>query len=335
MIPETIQESVKKALQSAFGTTKYDDIKKLTAGLSNALVYRITVQSKPYLLKIARTDALSDPTLFYFTCMKTAAEAGIAPQVWHVNIEDRISITDFVEAKPFPIAEAKIKLADTLHKLHSLSPFSKTIHALDTANLFIRKIQNGKILPESVTKELFHLFEQITSAYPRNKEDMVACHNDLKPENILYNGKRVMLVDWEAAFTNDRYADLSIVANFVVKNEPDKAEYLKRYFGREVTEYEFARFYLMQQIMHMSYFTVFTVVVSSASKQIDLNRITKHDFKDFHHRMWIGDINLADDNARLEYALVHLEELNRNLHSKQFKDALRIVSIGTVLKKNK
>lgn len=57
---------------------------------------------------------------------------------------------------------------------------------------------------------------------PRNDSDMVSCHNDLKPENILFDGDRIWLVDWEAAFLNDRYCDLAVIANFVVTNDARK-----------------------------------------------------------------------------------------------------------------
>jgi hypothetical protein len=327
MIPEEKQDAVKEALKSTFGVNTYSDIKKLTTGLSNALVARIMVQDKPYLLKIARTDALSDPTLYYYACMKSAAAAGLAPKVWYAGVEDGISITDFVELKPFPLSEAKNKLSDVLRKLHSLSAFSKTIHSLDTANRFAQKFREARILPGNITEELFRSLERITGVYPHNKEDLVPSHNDLKPENILYDGSRVWLSDWEAAFTNDRYSDLSIVANFVVTSESEETDFLNRYFERDVTEYERARFFLMRQIMHMSYFVVFMVIVSSHfGKAIDLNRINKHDFKDYHKRMWAGDIDLTNDEPRLEYALVHMEQLSRNIRTKRFEDALRIVS---------
>lgn len=326
MLPKNKLDDVKRALQSTFGATTYDDIKELTTGLSNALVLRIVVQGKPYLLKIARTDALSDPTLYYYTCMKSAAEAGIAPKVWYAGVADGISITDFVELKPFPLLEAKIKMADVLCKLHSLSPFSKTIHSLDTTNRFAQKFWEANILPENLTEMLFRSLERITRVYPRNKADLVPSHNDLKPENILYDGNKVWLSDWEAAFTNDKYSDLSIVANFVMIKEDDEAEFLNRYFGRNATEYEFTRFYLMRQIMHMSYFTVFMVIVAATGKHIDLNAIGKNDFRGFHNRMWAGEIDLAYDELKMEYALVHLEQLHRNLQTKRFEGALNIVS---------
>ena len=251
MIPENKLNDVKSALQSTFKVSDYDEIKRLTTGLSNANVFRMVVQGKPYLLKIARTDFLSDPTLYYYSCMKPAADAGIAPKVWYSGVEDGISITDYVDLKPFPLAEAKIKLADVLRKLHSLPAFTKTIHSLDTVNRFGKRFVEARLLPQDITNDVFESLERINAVYPKGNEDLVSCHNDLKPENILYDGNRAWLSDWEAAFTNDRYSDLSIVANFVVADETDEREFLNRYFGRSVTRYERAKFFLMRQIMHI------------------------------------------------------------------------------------
>jgi hypothetical protein len=73
MIREGKQEAVKKALQSSFGTTDFEEIIQLTKGLSSALVYRVVVLGKPYLLRVVtRTDAMADPTLCY-----SAMKAGV------------------------------------------------------------------------------------------------------------------------------------------------------------------------------------------------------------------------------------------------------------------
>ncbi|EPR10555.1 phosphotransferase [Ruminiclostridium papyrosolvens] len=326
MIPEAKQSVVKDALQSTFGVSEYEDIRMLTAGLSSALVFRIVVQKTPYLLRIiTRTDAASDPTR-QFDCMQMAAKAEIAPRIWYTNIEDRISITDYVEAQPLPIEEAKTKLPKLLRQLHSLPPFPKVMNFQDTADIFIRKFQEAKILPENMTEELIKQYSRIVAVYPRNDEDLVSCHNDLKPENILFDGERVWLVDWEAAFLNDRYADLAVVANFLVKDEEDEADYLGSYFGEPADEYRRARFLLARQITHMSYFTVF-MLFGAKGKPIDVS-IEKLDldFRSFHDRIWAGEISLISDDVKIQYALVHMEQMLRNMRTKRFEDALNIVS---------
>jgi thiamine kinase-like enzyme len=79
-------------------------------------------------------------------------------------------------------------------------------------------------------RELFELYSRVAHVYPRHDEsNLVSSHNDLKPENILLDGDCVWLVDWEAAFLNDRYVDLAVVANFAVNSEADEQAYLHRY----------------------------------------------------------------------------------------------------------
>lgn len=325
MIPEDKKTAVDHALLAAFDTNTLDDIRELTAGLSSALVFKIIVQGKPYLLRIiTRTDAMADPTLEY-NCMKAAAEAGIAPRVWYAHVEDRIAIIDFIEAKPLPMGEAKTKLPQLLKQLHSLPPFPFRINYLDKIGEFIEKFRADKLMSEDITAKLFDFYTQVKDIYPRNAEDMVGCHNDLKPENTLFDGERVWLVDWEAAFLNDRYLDLAIMANFLVKNEEDEKTYLKAYFGEDANEYQHARFFLMRQILHLFYFVVFTIVGKTADKIIDPD-MPVPDFREFHDLIWTGKLSLANMDNRLQYAQVHREQLQHNLGLKRLDEALRIVA---------
>ncbi|MCW3462989.1 phosphotransferase [Chitinophaga nivalis] len=328
MVPATKEIAVKNALQLTFGVSEWEDIKELTAGLSPALVFRIVVLGKAYLLRIiTRTDMAGDPTHEY-ACMKAAAEAGIAPRIWYMSIADRIAITDFVAATTFQIKEARIQLPAVLKRLHSLPPFSHRVHYLDMADRYMRKFQEAGLLPESMITELVRLHTHIIGVYPRNQEDMVACHNDLKPENILFDGTKAWIVDWEAAFLNDRYVDLAIIANFVVTNEAEEMVYLKSYFGESVTIYHRARFFLMRQLLHLFYITVFLSLVAAAGVPIDWT-LSRPDFRSFHARMWAGEISLANHDARQQYAWVHMDQLLYNVQLPRWEEALDIVAGGS------
>jgi hypothetical protein len=59
----------------------------------------------------------AEDTTRHYTSMKAAAEAGMAPRVWYRNIEDKISITDFVEAEALPVSQALVRLPALLRKL--------------------------------------------------------------------------------------------------------------------------------------------------------------------------------------------------------------------------
>jgi thiamine kinase-like enzyme len=325
MIPEAKKTAVKNALQLTFGVNEFEDIRQLTAGLSSALIFRIVVKGKPYLLRIiTSTDAVSDPAHWY-DCMKAAAGAGIAPHVWYTSAEDRVAITDFIEAKPFPLTKAAVLLPDMIKRLQALPLFPFRLNYFDVVDGFVQKFKDANILPESITEEVFTHYKRITDVYPRDRNQFVPCHNDLKPENILFDGHRAWLVDWEAAFLNDRYMDLSIVANFAVTNEDEEKAFLATYLEEAVTGYHLARFYLMRQVLHVSYFTFFMLLVSRAGCQIDTGS-AKPAFREFHNRMWSGEIDLGNNERRQEYAWVHMEQLKHNLQQKRFEDSLRIVS---------
>ena len=330
MIPEDKKTAVSRALQQTFGVTEFEEISQLTAGLSTALIFRIVVKGNAYLLRIITSnEAVADPT-WWFGCMQAGADAGIAPQVWYTSTEDKIAITDFINAKPFPPAEARLKMPVLLKRLHTLPNFPNRLNYLDVADLFIKKYRAANIIPAEMTDELFTQYEKVRKVYPRNESDLVGCHNDLKPENILFDGDQAWLIDWEAAFINDRYFDLAIVANFVVTNDQEEREYLKNYFGEEPTEYQLARFFLMRQVLHMAYFTFFMNLLPAAGKTFDWD-LPKPKFREYNDRMWVGEIDLKDIEERQQYAWVHMEQLRHNFGLKRFEEALEIVGSFAVL----
>jgi aminoglycoside phosphotransferase (APT) family kinase protein len=323
MIPQEKSAAVSRGLREAFGVTDYEDVRMMAKGLSLALVFRVVVRGSPYLLRIiTRTDEMNDPTR-QFTCMKAGAEAGLAPHVWYASIEDRICITDFVQAVPFPATQALVRMPGALRMLHALPPFPKALNYV-TVDASIRKFQAANILPKGEIEEIFTRYAQLSAVYPRHDSDMVSCHNDLKPENVLFDGHRVWLVGWKAAFVNDRYFDLAIVANFVVTNDSEEKMYLQEYFGQPPDEYQRARFFLMRQVMHLLYAAFFLLLGSSGKPVNHSEKLPP--FRDFHQRIWAGEVNLVDNDMKTVYGRVHWEQRLQNVRQAQFEEALRIVS---------
>jgi thiamine kinase-like enzyme len=330
MIPQEKSEAVARGLRDAFGVTEFEDI-RMIKGLASSLVFRIIVQGSPFLLKIS--TRANDPAR-HFACMKAAADAGLAPRVLYTNIEDSVSITDFVEAQSLPVAEAMLRLPAVLRKLHDLPPFGRA--PFNTSCTFLlnkgpvldgllQKLQAGNILPKTESEEFFARYAELAAVYPHDDMEMVSSHNDLfKPDNILFDGQRVWLVDWEAAFLNDRYADLAVVANQVVNDDEEEMIYLQEYFGTAPDHYQLARFHLMQQIAHLFYTLAF-LFQGSSGKPIDWSGSVP-DFMNYHRRMWAGDVDLADNDVKIVYGRVHWERLLQNARQARYKEALRVVS---------
>jgi len=254
MIPQEKSEAVYRGLREAFGVTEFQDI-RIIKDLASSLVFRIIVRGSPFLLKIS--TRASDPARHY-ACMKAAADVGLSPRVRYTNVEHSISITDFVEAQPLPVSEALVRLPAVLRKLHDLPPFSRApfnttctflLNKGPASDGYLQKFQAANILPKAESEEFFARYAEVAAVYPHDDVEMVSSHNDVfKRDNILFDGQRVWLVDWEAAFLNDRYADLAAVANQVVTNDEEESVYLQEYFGAAPDQYQLARFHLMQQI---------------------------------------------------------------------------------------
>jgi len=324
MIPREKSNAVARGLSQAFGTTTIDDVCRMTRGLSSDLVFRILVQGSPFLLRVmTRIDERNDPTRL-FTAMKAATDTGLAPRVWYTNIEDGITIIDFVGTVPLSTSEALVRLPATLRRLHALPPFPEALNYITAHKAFMWPFQSANLLPSSEIDEVFSRYAQVAAVYPRLDSDMVSCHNDLKPENILFEGQRVWLIDWQAAFVNDRYFDLAIIANFVVNNDIEEKAFLEAYFGQPPDEYQLARFFLMRQIMHVWYATVW-LMLGSSGKPVDQSEKAP-EFVEFHKRIWAGEITLAGNEARVVYGRVHWERLLQNLRQARFEESLRIVS---------
>jgi hypothetical protein len=333
MIPQEKIEAVTKALRETFGVTEANEIRQIANGTFNKVqVFRIVVRGTPYLLRvILRTE---DPTC-HFTCMRAAAEAGLAPRVRYTNVEDRVSITDFVQGViPFARSEALVRLPRLLRALQALPAFPGRASHLNTSCTFLlqkgpvldgllQRCKTMAVLPQDQMDELLARHAQLASVYASLDADMAPSHNDLfKPDNMLFDGERTWLVDWEAAFQNDRYADLAAVANMIVTSDAEEDSYLTEFFGQPPDSYQRARFFLMQQVAHIFYTMAF-LILQSGGQPIDWSEPAP-DYNEFQRRFWTGEIKLEETPAKIAYGRVHWDRLLQNVQSPRYEESLRI-----------
>lgn len=335
MIPQEKIAAITRGLSEAFGVTALEEIRAITQRPASNLAYRIIVRGSAFLLRI---NTRAGDTARHYACMKAAAEAGLAPRVWYTNAEDRISITDFVNASPFPVAEALVRIPAALRTLHALPPFPEVpnrinttctflINKGDAVDAFLHRFRAAEILPKAESDELLARYAQIAAVYPHHALDMASSHNDLfKPDNMIFDGQHLWLVDWEAAFLNDRYADLAVAANLVVSNDAEERAFLQEYFGRPPDHYQLARLHLARQLAHTFYAMGF-LLIGSGGKPIDWSGPVPS-FRDFHRRFWAGEIELSDNATKITYGRVHTEQLFENVYQERYAEALEIVAEG-------
>ena len=325
MIPVEKSAAVSRGLEAAFGTSSLESITRLTRGLSSDLVFHIVVQSKPFLLRImTRINEQNDPERI-FPVMRAAAQAGLAPAVHYTDPAEGIVILDWIASVPFPTAQALPLLADTLRQLHSLPPFPKAFNYATTHRFFLGKFPSANLRPAAEIDFAYSHLRRIAATYPRLEADIVSSHMDLKPENILFDGHRVWLIDWQAAFQNDRYFDLALIANFLIADETGERLLMRHYFGQPPTEYQLARFFLMRQIVHWMYAAVF-LLLGAAGQPIDPPGQLPA-FANFHKRIWDGEIDLAQNSWKIIYGGIHWVRLLDNLGHPRLEQSVERVSI--------
>jgi thiamine kinase-like enzyme len=165
----------------------------------------------------------------------------------------------------------------------------------------------------------------VCAVYSRLEPASAPSHNDLfKPDNMLFDGNHLWLVDWEAAFQNDRYADLAAVANMIVTNDSEENAYLREYFGQPPNEYQRARFYLARQLAHMFYAMAF-LTIGPPEKSSD-GREPVPTYSDYQRRFWAREVSLTDNHAKAIYGRVHWERLAENMRQTRFEEALKTVA---------
>jgi aminoglycoside phosphotransferase (APT) family kinase protein len=331
MIPQERSAAVVRALREAFGTETFDDISPLTRGFTSSLVFRIVVGGRPYALKMFLRE--SDMTE-HFAVLGAASEAGVAPRVHYANAEERLFLSDFVDAAPLSPSEALLRVARLLRQVHALPAFHDAPPHLNTTVLFllhpgrarhgfVKRFREAGRLPAREFDALFACYDRIASIYPVGDEEMVSCHNDMfNAGNILFDGTRLWLVDWEAAFRNDRYVDLTGAANHVAESEEEQRVFLREYFGRDADAYETARFFVLLQLSNAFYAMAF-LLTGSAEGPGDTEVAP---FREFQRRMWTGELDLANSHLKAAYGRAYLHELFRNTAQPRFEESLRVLA---------
>ena len=314
-IPEQLVPIVERSLLAAFGTSTYDDISPLRG--TRAFTRRIVVRGRPYVLRIGANTHI-DPAI-EIERTRIAADAGLAPRVWYADAADRVIVTDFVESAPRPAGFAA-QLASTIARIHALPPWSRTLHHLDMLDGFIAKLRAGGA--QAGFDDVLEAYAQVASRYPRDA-DLVACHNDLRGPNLLYDGARIWIIDWEAAFVNDRYAELANAASFFVdENDRDEAEFLAAYLGAPATAYQRARLVVARFVNHVAYVVFLALVNARAGDAAE----PTPDYRAFHDGITAGTIDLADMAMKVRYANVHLAAARRALDSPRLAAAAELLA---------
>lgn len=198
-------------------------VKQLGGGLTNRN-YRVDVGEESYVLRIAGADShlLGIDRAREIAAARTAAAAGIGPEVIASLPEHHLLVTRFVRGRPIAVEDVRQpammrRVAQTLRRYHDFPvpadlarfcPFA----AIRGYHAEARK--RGVAMPADVDRACA-LLDGIEREV-RTGEPSCLCHNDLLLGNFIDDGINLRVIDWEYAGQGDRYFDLG---NFAAHNQ--------------------------------------------------------------------------------------------------------------------
>ena len=326
--PEARRPAIARALAAAFGTAVLDGATPLTGGLSGAGVYRIRVGGIAYVLRIdGPANAFVDPARAH-ACMGIAADACLAPRVRYASSADGVAITDFIPthslAQDYP-GDGKpliVELAQAVRVLHQTPAFPSLVDYLAGMQGLIATNRACGILDAGTLAPVLARYDVLRAGYQTAARDLVSSHNDLNPGNLAYDGRRIWLLDWDAAFLADRYVDIATIANWFA-NDPEREDLLlTTYFNAPVDAEQRARLYLMRQVNHMFYGMTFLNGAAVERPAARLSGLACPTLAEIGRRLSAGDFNMLVWENRVTYAKARLAAALEGMQGPTFEDAM-------------
>jgi thiamine kinase-like enzyme len=261
--------------------------------------------------------------------MRTAAEAFLAPRVRYAEAADGVAIVDHVtevSLAEYPRAghAMLVELAQAIRVLHQTPAFPPFGDYLEGVSGLIDQFKAMDILESAATEELFARFADLRGAYRTRPADLVSSHNDLNPGNVVYDGARLWLVDWDAAFLADRYVDLATLANWFARDDAGEAALLSTYFGRAPSPEERARFDLMRLVNHLFVGVIFlnTALGERPGARLADRTLAGPSLAEVHGRLWTGQFAILEWENRVTYGKARLAAALEGLRAPAFDAAL-------------
>ncbi|HEY2708118.1 MAG TPA: choline/ethanolamine kinase family protein [Caulobacteraceae bacterium] len=310
-IPVAGRDIARAALASAFGARPLTGLASISGGIS-ALTYRIEVGGRAYVLRLeGARGGLRDPHRSYAN-MAMAAEAGIAPRLFHADPEAGVTIMDFIPPHPFEsypggpaeLARATGRLIASLQATPPGAPFAPFATLLERLLAYVR---GSSLFTATLLDPHLETFERLREAYPWSDRPAVSAHNDPNPRNIIFDGQRLWLIDWETSFRNDPFVDIAIVANEQAVVPEATQALLQGWLGSPPDQQTEAQLLLMRQLTRLYYACLILssyVATPPEAPDADLTSPSVAEFVDAVSagRLRVGDPQLAYVLAKMNLA---------------------------------
>jgi aminoglycoside phosphotransferase (APT) family kinase protein len=277
-------------------------ITKISAGLSGAGVYRVEAAERTFVLKISSADEPIEGWRGKVHIQQLAAGAGLAPGVCHVDEARRAVVSVFVVDKSFPMLymdprtreTALTQLGQTLRRVHELPlpPDAESKDGLELLGGVWSGLEGSLGVPPFVGDAIERV---LAERAPDSDRALVLSHNDVNPSNLVHDGEHLLLLDWDAAGTNDPSYDLATIAVFMRMDDETCQRLLAAHDDEPVAELP-ARFVFNRRLVAALCGATILSVVRKGGYVGAIEAATLDStptLAEFYQRMRSGAVNLA------------------------------------------
>jgi len=330
LVPEAQRETARAALGAAFGTDALTSLEPVMGGASGALTYRAEVGGRPYLLRIETRlgSPLRNP--HQYTCMRMAAEVGIAPPVRHLDAAAGVVVMDFLPQRPlanYPGGPTALVqgLGALVARLQAEADFPELHEFPAVVRRMLAMLRGSGAFAEGLLDAHAAGLDLIVDAYPWERSTLVSSHNDPNPRNMIFDGDRLWLIDWESAYRNDPLVDVAILVENLAPTPDLETALLSAWLGRAPDDVLRARLRLMRQLTRMYYaglLFAFSGRMSRGAAESDLSAPTPAEFGAAVAR---GELKPASPDTMWVLGKMCLAGFLAGLQAPGFEEALTVV----------
>ncbi len=223
----------------------------IIAGITNRN-FRVDVGGESFVVRLAGkdTELLGIDRTAEHAAARTAADAGVAPEVYAYLPEHAALVTRFVAGEYIPEEDLQredvlVRVVGSVKAIHSCRPISSSFPVFRIVEDYARIASDRGVRVPSAYDDAHAMADRIEAAFAKAPMQPITCHNDLLNANFLREDDHVWIVDYEYAGMGDPFFDLG---NLSINNglSAEAQETLLRLYFDTPTDAHRARLSLMR-----------------------------------------------------------------------------------------
>ncbi|MBI9091222.1 MAG: phosphotransferase family protein [Desulfobacterium sp.] len=232
-----------------YNGNRIESIEKLPGGLTNEN-FKVTVGGSAYAVRVAgkgTAEMIDRPA--EDNNAHIMAKAGINPPLFYYDPTTGDKIDAFIDGKTLHVPDFSTDEADSyismiakkLHEVHNTKEeFKGKFDFFEEVHSYIKLIGKNKIENYDGHDKVMEKLADMEGILSKNPRPQSPTHNDPLPENWIVKDGEIFFIDWEYGGIGDPHMDLAAFSLEVGLTEEQEQFFLNQYFGRDVTDKEYA-----------------------------------------------------------------------------------------------